>query len=336
MTKMGAEEGEVITHPLITKSIGNAQKRVEMQNFEARKRLLDYDDVMNQQREVIYDLRTFALEGGEDLKTEAWNMIEKTLDRLVDESLPESTHVDEWDLPGLRERLLLDFFLSAEFLPASDEDDRRGFNHADEIREALEKLARAKFDAQLEQFGAHADSLLRYIVLSTIDERWKDHLYDLDHLKASIGFRGWGQKDPLIEYKKEAYDMFVDLLTDINSSVARLLFRARMEVGPPPPLQAPPLVARMPGRPAIRAGEVEAGGAAPAAEPPIVRSAEADAALALGVSPRSAVQPRVQELRTNREEESKPRQAAVAEKVGRNDPCPCGSGKKYKQCHGRR
>src|SRR5690606_36918444 len=96
---------------------------------------------------------------------------------------------------------------------------------------------REKFQGQIDQFGTHSESLLRYIVLSTIDERWKDHLYDLDHLKASIGFRGWGQKDPLIEYKREAYEMFVDLLTDIQSSVARLLFRARMEAGPPPPLQ---------------------------------------------------------------------------------------------------
>jgi len=332
MTKMGAEEGEVITHPLITKSIGNAQKRVELQNFEARKRLLDYDDVMNQQREVIYDLRTFALEGGEDLKGESWDMIQKTLDRIVEEHLPETSHADEWDLPGLRERLLLDFFLTADFLPTT-ETDRRGFNHADDVREALEKLARTKFEAQLEQFGPHAESLLRYIVLSTIDERWKDHLYDLDHLKASIGFRGWGQKDPLIEYKKEAYDMFVDLLTDIQSSVARLLFRARMEVGPPPP---PAPLAQVALHGPAGAPEQIQGGAAPAAEPPITRSPEADAALALGMNPRSAVrQPRIEELQTNREEPGRKPQAAVAEKVGRNDPCPCGSGKKYKQCHGR-
>src|SRR5690606_31464846 len=114
MTRLGAEEGEDITHPQITRSIGNAQKRVEMQNFEARKRLLDYDDVMNQQREVIYDLRTFALEGGEDLKGEAWDMIEKTLDRLIDEHAPEGTHPEEWDLAELRNRLLLDFFITAD------------------------------------------------------------------------------------------------------------------------------------------------------------------------------------------------------------------------------
>jgi preprotein translocase subunit SecA len=125
MDRMGAEEGEVITHALITRSIGNAQKRVEMQNFEARKRLLDYDDVMNQQREVIYDLRTFALEGGEDLKGEAWDMIEKTLDRLIEEHAPEGTHAEEWELAELRRRLLLDFFLTADRLPRRTAARRR-------------------------------------------------------------------------------------------------------------------------------------------------------------------------------------------------------------------
>src|SRR5690606_27839896 len=176
MTKMGAEEGEVITHPLITRSIGNAQKRVEMQNFEARKRLLDYDDVMNQQREVIYDLRTFALEGGEDLKGEAWDMIEKTLDRLIDEHAPEGTHPEEWDLAELRNRLLLDICITADRLPQS-EDDTHDFGSTDELHEYLTELARAKFEAQLKQFGQHAEPVLRAIVLRTIDERWKDHLY---------------------------------------------------------------------------------------------------------------------------------------------------------------
>jgi preprotein translocase subunit SecA len=328
MTKMGAEEGEVITHALITRSIGNAQKRVEMQNFEARKRLLDYDDVMNQQREVVYDLRTFALEGGEDLRGEAWDMIEKTLDRLIEENAPEDVHREEWDLAELKTRLLLDFFLTADRLPEEPEA-AHDFEDPEDVHEYLFELARSKFDAQLRQFGSHSESLLRYIVLSTIDERWKDHLYDLDHLKASIGFRGWGQKDPLIEYKKEAYEMFVDLLTDIQSSIARLLFRARIEAGPPPALPQTPLA--MPTRVGDRPEPADTVGG------PAQRPAEVDAALALGVNPRAAVpRPQVSELQTNRSEEGrKPQPVAVAEEVGRNDPCPCGSGKKYKKCHGR-
>jgi preprotein translocase subunit SecA len=246
MTRMGAEEGEVITHALITRSIGSAQQRVEMQNFEARKRLLDYDDVMNQQREVIYDLRTFALEGGKDLEVEAWDMIENTLERLIEETVPEGSHPDQWELSELKNRLMLDFFLTADRLPQA-EDARHDFSSLAELNEYLYDLSRSKFDAQLRQFGMHSEALLRHIVLSTIDERWKDHLYDLDHLKASIGFRGWGQKDPLIEYKKEAYEMFVDLLTDMRSSVARTLFRARLEMAPPPPPPQPSfLVSRSP------------------------------------------------------------------------------------------
>jgi preprotein translocase subunit SecA len=333
MDRMGAEEGEVITHALITRSIGNAQKRVEMQNFEQRKRLLDYDDVMNQQREVVYDLRTFALEGGEDLKGETWDMIEKTLDRLIDEQAPEHVHPAEWDLAELRNRLQLDFFLSADRLP-SDEGQPSGFESREELSDHLFGLARTKFAGQLSHFGQHSESLLRFIVLSTIDERWKDHLYDLDHLKASIGFRGWGQKDPLIEYKKEAYDMFVDLMTDIQSSISRLTFRARIEQGPPPPLRTPstafgraekPQVdGAMPTGPVPRPADTAGG--------PARRPGEADLARGLGISPAAA---RPQPMTTNRGEQRAAQPVVAEEKVGRNDPCPCGSGKKYKVCHGR-
>src|SRR5688500_7291342 len=133
-----------------------------MQNFEARKRLLDYDDVMNQQREVIYDLRTFALEGGEDLKGEAWDMIEKTLDRLIDEHAPEGVHPQEWELAELKSRLMLDFFLTADRLP-QDADASHNFASVGDLGDYLFDLAKDKFDAQLEQFGPHAESLLRYV-----------------------------------------------------------------------------------------------------------------------------------------------------------------------------
>jgi preprotein translocase subunit SecA len=332
MDRMGAEEGEVITHPLITRSIGSAQKRVEMQNFEARKRLLDYDDVMNQQREVVYDLRSFALEGGEDLRGEAWDMVEKTISRLIDEQAPEATHAEEWALAELRRRLLLDFFLSAERLPEND-GELSDFRARDELEEYLLEQAREKFHAQLRQFGQHSESLLRYVVLNTIDERWKDHLYDLDHLKASIGFRGWGQKDPLIEYKQESFDMFVDLMTDLQSSIARLLFRARIEVQPPPPPPPPPMFLGGPGLPT---GGVPADSSTgPAVRPPReepVRGMGVNPGAALGAPTPPPLEPR--QLITNRGEQRRPQPVAVAEEVGRNDPCPCGSGKKYKKCHG--
>ncbi len=184
-----------------------------------------------------------------------------------------------------------------------------------------------KFLAQLSQFGSHQESLLRYVVLSTIDERWKDHLYDLDHLKASIGFRGWGQKDPLIEYKQEAFDMFVDLLTDIQTSIARLIFRARLEQAPPPPPQVYGDVLHQ--GPGSQPQDASTGPAQrPAAPPP--------GSIGLGVNPGAAVRaPQPQQMTTNREEARPQQPVSVGDKVGRNDPCPCGSGKKYKACHGK-
>ena len=325
MDRLGAEEGEVITHPWITNSIGGAQKRVEMQNFEARKRLLDYDDVMNQQREVIYDLRTFALEGGEELKGEVWEMIERALPPVIEEYAAGGTQADEWDLAGLRQRLLLDFFINADRLPADGGTGDR-FAGREELEEYVVDRAREQYHDKLDRFGDAADAVLRFVVLSTIDEKWKDHLYDLDHLKASIGFRGWGQKDPLLEYKKEAYDMFEDLMTDMYASIARFVFRAQL--APSAPLPPPP--------PMTFSGPVadgELGVAEEAAEmpppPPQPRRPS------LGVNPYTAVPPRPETLRTNREETPAPAPTPAAQTVGRNDPCPCGSGKKYKQCHGR-
>ena len=315
MDRMGAEEGEVITHRWITSSIGTAQQRVEMQNFEARKRLLDYDDVMNQQREVIYDLRAFALEGGEDLKSEVWDMIEKGIPLRAEEYAPEDEHVEDWDLAALRANLMIDTFLDAKRLP-EENNGTSPFANRDELDEYMLGIARDAWHRKLDEFGPNTDAVLRFVVLSTIDEKWKDHLYDLDHLKASIGFRGWGQKDPLVEYKKEAFDMFVDLMTDVHTSVAKLALRAQLAPAMPPP----ELFAPMPPM-----SEPDENGAGRRAGP------------TLGVNPLAAVRPapRPEAMQTNRGEARAPRPVTAAKEVGRNDPCPCGSGKKYKQCHGK-
>src|SRR5690606_26778573 len=206
MDRWGAEEGEVITHGLVTKSIERAQKRVENNNFEARKRLLDYDDVMNQQREVIYDLRLFALEGGEDLKGEVGEMIEHAAGDVIDEYAPAHQSPESWDLAALRRRLVLDFFLVVSQLPEQNDDQHE--IDREEIEGWVIGGLRENFGRKLESLGEHAELVTSFVMLSVIDDKWKDHLYDLDHLKASIGFRGWGQKDPLVEYKKEAYEMF--------------------------------------------------------------------------------------------------------------------------------
>ena len=335
MERLGAQEGEVITHALVTRSIERAQKRVELQNFEARKRLLDYDDVMNQQREVIYDLRLFALEGGEDLKGEIWEMIEQALRHTVREYVLEDERPEEWDLAGLRSRLVIDHFLIVEDLPNENTPDHV-FETAEEIEDLVLERGREAYKRKLESFADHQEQILSWVLLGVIDEKWRDHLYDLDHLKASIGFRGWGQKDPLIEYKKEAYDMFVDLMTDIRKSVASLVFRAQLAVPQPAP---PP-----PPRRLVMSGPSDTPDTRP--QPAPLPPETLDETENLSVVGRSRTQPSVltgvaasartdvSRLRTNREAEHAAAPASAEPKVGRNDPCPCGSGKKYKKCHG--
>ncbi len=328
MERMGAEEGEVITHGLVTRSIGNAQKRVEGNNFEARKRLLDYDDVMNQQREVIYDLRLFALEGGEDLKGEIWEMIELAIRDRMEEYLPDHAQPEDWELAGLKRRLLTDFFVLVDVLP--DEDDPDHEFERDEIEEMVMDSARDAMHRKIDGFGELGERVMSYILLSVIDDKWKDHLYDLDHLKASIGFRGWGQKDPLVEYKKDAFDMFVDLMRDLRSTVSQNFFRAQVGVPQPQRLATP---TRM-----TLSGPSEPGtgvtGGAPAGRGPQARAHRVDAT-GIAASARAQEVTDVSRLSTNRGEETKQRPVTAADEPGRNDPCPCGSGKKYKKCHGR-
>ena len=336
MERLGAEEGEVITHALVTRSIGSAQRRVELQNFEARKRLLEYDDVMNNQREVIYDLRLFALEGGEDLKGEVWEMIDHAVKATTDEYLPEDAHTDQWDLAGLRNRLVLDYFLVVNELPSENEAEHE-FNTREEIQQLVLARVREAFKRKLASFGEHEERILAWVLLGVIDEKWRDHLYDLDHLKASIGFRGWGQKDPLIEYKQEAYSMFVDLMTDLKKTVASLAFRAQIaSPQPPPPPQRRLVLSGPTDSPPTGVGhapEEEAEEARPKGGDAI------DAAFGGRQVSRGPARPPQELSRTNTnrgdDRPAPPQQPVTAEpKIGRNDLCPCGSGKKYKKCHG--
>ena len=348
MDRMGAEEGEVITHALVTRSIGRAQKRVEGNNFEARKRLLDYDDVMNQQREVIYDLRLFALEGGEDLKGEIWEMIHHTMEGVFGDHLPESELAEGIEVEGLRQRMLLDLHT---VLPAlEDEDDPEELDR-EEVLRAAEDAVRESFERKVRTFGEHGERVMSFVLLSIIDGKWKDHLYDLDHLKASIGFRGWGQKDPLVEYKKEAYEMFVGLMDDLRRTVTRQFFRVRLEQRPAMRLQRQRRLSYS--GPADTAGggvrapaEPDPGGAARPRRPgrPEVDSTGVAASARSGaVAGPARIGPRgpgpagggdVGRLATNRGEARPKVPVTVAKAPGRNAPCPCGSGKKYKKCHG--
>jgi preprotein translocase subunit SecA len=346
MDKMGAEEGEVITAGMVTKAIEKAQQRVERQNFEARKKLLEYDDVMNQQREVIYDLRLFALEGGEDLKGEAWEMIETSVRDTVERFVPEGSHPEDWRLAELREKLLIDYFLIADLLPEEDPGPGEApWNDARAVADDVVEVAHEAYGQKLEDFGEHWERILSFVVLSVIDDRWKDHLYDLDHLRDSIRYRAWGQKDPLVEYKKEAYEMFVDLMSDLRKSVANLLFRAevereedtsrrqlRMPSAAELQMQGPSDSPETGVRAGAAAGAGGGQGQGQAGEPEFTGAGVATAARDRGGGGSSGGSGGASGGRRVIQPEEP---LEVEEEPGRNDPCPCGSGKKYKKCHGK-
>ncbi len=339
MDRMGAQEGEVLTHPMITRSIEGAQKRVELQNFQIRKRLLDYDDVMNQQREVIYSLRAFALEGGEELKGEALKMVEKAVERRVEKNLEQYEDPEEWDLALLRQELLMHFLLSVKALEAETAP-----TDEEEIRDATVEAGREAFHRKFESLGEFSDRLLALVMLQVIDEKWKDHLYDLDQLRAAINYRAWGQKDPLMEYKQEAYSMFVDLIADIHNTFAERFLRVQVMFEQRPPVSRTASA----GAGAAKydafgiSAEAAAQGTA-AAEGPGPATTATGPSQTPAAGPPGRSEPTVVSGGRSQSLSGMSRDATFGgagkpprdwSNVGRNDPCPCGSGRKFKKCHG--
>ncbi len=311
MDKSGAEEGEVITGGLVTRAIEQAQKRVELQNFQQRKRLLEYDDVMNQQREVIYSLRLFALERGEELKAEARRMIEMALERSVNQFMVGATNPEEYDRGGLRESLTMQYLVTVDPVV-----DAAATPTIDKMVEAARAEGEQTFQRKIQYLGDFGKTIglpdvdsqvLSQVMLSVLDERWKDHLYDLDQLRNAIQYRAWGQKDPLVEYKREAFEMFEDLMHDIQSTFTERFFKIQVSAEPP---REPPRRMPLSPPPSDGADDLFSG-------PPTRTPAAPVAAGSLGTSLGSLG-----------------RATAAVPEVGRNDPCPCGSGKKYKKCHG--
>ncbi len=320
MEKTGAEEGEVITGRLVTRAIESAQKRVELQNFQQRKRLLEYDDVMNQQREVIYSLRLFALERGEELKAEARRMIGSALEESIRRFLRDTERPEDWDRVGLKAELSLHYMVITDAVT-----DPAGTPDLDALVAEARSTGEETFTRKigyLKDFGRNLGlpdvdlQVLSQVMLSVLDEKWKDHLYDLDQLRNAIQYRAYGQKDPLVEYKREAYEMFEDLMRDVQSTFTERFLK--VQVTAEPPRQAPrpaPAVARRPSTADLFPGA--SGQELPAAEPaPAGASNPGGGAAALSTSLGRM-----------------PSGGGVPE-VGRNEPCPCGSGKKYKKCHG--
>ena len=307
MDKLGMEEGEPIEHGLVTRAIENAQGRVEGHNFDIRKHLLEYDDVINKQREVIYQQRRGFL-SGENLKGQVLDILDDLVDEIVATHLDASIAPEDWDWARLDDNLFRQFNLRLDL-------DRE---HQDTIApDELERLLHDRISQQYEdREQAFTPPVMRYlekvIMLQTMDTLWKDHLFAMDHLKEGIGLRGYGQKNPLQEYKKEAFDLFNDLSRRMQEEVVEKLYT--VQVAKPEDIQ------RMEERQSMRR-PVQMTHDGPALLP----QAEPDPAAM--PAPRVGQRAPAQAARPTQVVRDTP-------KVGRNAPCPCGSGKKYKKCHG--
>ena len=301
MERMGLQEGEVIQHPMITRSVERAQKRGEENNFGIRKRLLEYDNVMNQQREVIYSRRRHALLG-DHLRDDIFDMVRDVSAKIAQQFYTEG------DVEGLKNEVRTKFLVDLPITPEQFQTIGQ-----DGVTNAIFKGAEEFYKRKEEKLGREMMGMLeRMAMLQVIDTKWRDHLREMDDLKEGIHLRGYGQKDPLVEYKTEAFKMFMELMELIADEVIDIAFKYY----PERPEQIPVQRARRP----MRAQEMvmtheSALGAGFQANREPVRSGPSEHAQA-GRGPQ------------------KPQPVRVGEKVGRNDPCPCGSGKKYKNCHG--
>ncbi len=311
---------------MVTKAIERAQRQVEAQNFATRKHLLEYDDVMNKQRENVYTLRRELLEGqihvdeDEVLDTRSYLMrlAEDLAEGLVDTHAHKDQEPQEWDMVGLARAVTELYGLEAEAVEALD----LGALSPDEMVDAVYGLALAEYEKkeQLLPDPAILRRVERDFMLQIVDAQWKDHLYSLDHLKEGIGLRGYGQRDPLVEYKRESFELFQAMKERIDEEMVRYLWRLRPVVTESGSAEAP-AAPRRPAAPASRAAQTRRGGGSPT-----TASALPPGATAGGAPPRPA--------RTGGDDATVKTVRRDEPKIGRNEPCWCGSGKKYKKCHG--
>jgi preprotein translocase subunit SecA len=325
MFRLGMTEGVPIESGLISRRIENAQKSVEAQNFDARKHLLEYDDVMNKQRETIYGIRRSALEG-KDQRDYVLGIAEDVARELVNTFCPREQHPDQWNTTQFLAEMNAQFGIDAKAAGA----DPGTLTH-DALSDAAAEAVNTRYAEKETQFGADLMRWLeRRIILDVVDSQWKDHLLSLDHLKEGIGLRGYGQKDPLVEFKKEAFTLFEDMMARIDNETVRYLFHIQVQQGEPPQhLEQRPEPPRPP-RPDARNAMASAAARAssddgqPQHLPSVAREIER----------KQARQQRDLQYQTGPAQAEAPKPVRAAAKVGRNDPCPCGSGKKYKKCHG--
>ena len=356
MTRFGVGEDEVITHPIVSRSIRSAQRRVEGQSFDIRKHLLDYDNVMNEQRKVIYGLRRRIL-NGEDIRDEIMNRIEDACDIKVSNYIPPKSYVENWNLEGLHTDLQRS--LGMEYNLSFDDATKKT---PDQVLDEIIDLCKARYD-KLTKIIPDADfrNIERRFLLMTIDQVWKEHLYAMDQLKDAIRFHGYAQKDPLMIYKNEGYKMFEGCIEKIATLTALRILNIRITLPNGQTVSPDQLQLREQPKPESEAGAQEAANADQAAAPeqPSTEGAKAaglagqaassetnaisegqqaasEAAQPMPQSALPGTRPTVRRTYTNPAVAAAARRAQQAgPKLGRNDPCWCGSGLKYKKCHGK-
>jgi len=334
LERLGMEEGVPIESKMISKRIEGAQKAVEAQNFESRKHLLEYDDVMNKQREAVYGLRRQLLEEADQKELILEDYVGGILSTLLDEFVGEKVRPDQWNIKGLEEKLVDHFGLN---LASTGINAKELSRH--ELGDGIFEKLKQDYEAKEKILGA---STMRYhermVMLSVVDGLWKDHLLSMDHLKEGINLRGYAQRDPLVEYKRESFDMFEAMMLKFQEDTVRFLFRMQI-LGPDgEPIDAAPRPRReVPKAPPVASAVL-----------PITLDAEVEPR-EIGIHTRQAsttIDALEKEFQRKKQREleaasrsgggdgSETSQRRTGEKVGRNDPCPCGSGKKYKKCHG--
>jgi preprotein translocase subunit SecA len=293
------EEGEAIEHPWVSRAIENAQRKVEARNFDIRKQLLEYDDVANDQRQVVYSQRNELMDS-ESIEDTIKNIEQDVVSGVIDQYIPQQSLEELWDVPGLEQRLANEFALK---LPIQEWLDKEDDLHEETLRERIVTTWTDSYKAKEEMVGPQVlRQFEKAVMLQTLDGLWKEHLAAMDHLRQGIHLRGYAQKNPKQEYKRESFELFQQMLETLKHDVISVLSKVQV--------QAQSDVDEM----EQRRREEEA---------KIQRDYQHASAQALGDSEENAAPAKPQTVIRD------------GEKVGRNDPCPCGSGQKYKQCHGK-
>jgi len=329
LQRLGMEEGVPIESKMMTRRVETAQKTVEAQHFESRKHLLEYDDVMNKQREAVYGLRRRLLEGVDQKDLILEDYVSAILGDLLEEFTPEKAHADDWNIKGLKDAIFTRF--GVDFLAEGVKPET--LNRA-ELGDAIFDKLKERYDAKEKLIGPDAmRHHERMIMLSVLDQQWKDHLLSMDHLKEGIGLRGYGQHDPLVEYKKESFEMFEAMLQRFQEDTARYLYLMQIIERPPDAGAGGPQGSEPTGHGPEPGVPSQQGTGGNGHRPPRLVATSADD---LEEAFMRRKRRELEQARMAGAGDVQPVQQVVRgqEKVGRNDPCPCGSGKKFKKCHG--